>query len=87
MRKTAGKQGSKFDAVFAHLDGPETVETPAAPSTGPGARGGRRGDPAFTQVSAYIDRATYREVKRRLLDDGRDFSELVDELLRGWLSS
>ena len=86
MSKPA-KQGSKFDAVFGALDGADAEPHADPRAGGPGTRGGRRGDPAFTQVSAYISKDTYREVKRRLIDDGRDFSELVDDLLRGYVST
>ena len=48
--------------------------------------GGERSDPNYVQVSAYVRRDTYREVKVGLLLEGRDreFSDLVEELLREW---
>jgi len=49
---------------------------------------GKRSDPEYTQVSAYVGRETYRKVKIALVMDGeKDFSDLVDELLRGWLAA
>ncbi len=57
-------------------------QLPVSPTRG----GGKRSDPEYTQVSAYVGRETYRKVKIALVMDGeRDFSDLVDELLRGWL--
>ena len=50
---------------------------------------GKRSDGEHVQVTAYIRQATHIEVKATLLRDrkGRDFSELVEELLAKWLKS
>jgi hypothetical protein len=50
---------------------------------------GKRSDEGFEQVTAYIRRDTHRKIKIALLetDDGRDFSDLVEDLLTRWLSS
>ena len=58
---------------------------------GPSARGrprGKRSNPAFVQVTAYLRGETYRRVKIRLLEAGeaREFSELVEDLLVEWLA-
>jgi hypothetical protein len=46
----------------------------------------KRSDPAYTQVSGYVRRATLTAVKRKLLDEGdREFSELLEQLLAGWV--
>jgi hypothetical protein len=41
----------------------------------------------YTQTSIYIKKETLTAVKKTLLDDkqNRDFSELVEELLTGWV--
>jgi hypothetical protein len=48
---------------------------------------GKRTDPDYSQVTAYIRKSTHHGVKLRLLQEGqgREFSELVEELLAGWL--
>jgi hypothetical protein len=50
---------------------------------------GKRSDADYVQVTAYIQKDTHREVKIALLKSGneKDFSELVDGLLGGWLKS
>lgn len=69
------------------------VPTPAAPALeAPRRRGrpaGKRSDPTYDQVTAYIRRQTYRDVRIALLTQGRgqEFSELVEELLAQWLQS
>ena len=47
---------------------------------------GKRSDPAYRQISTYVRSDLYRSVKRELLMDERDFSDLMDELLADWLS-
>jgi hypothetical protein len=47
---------------------------------------GKRSDPAYRQISTYVRSDLYRAVKRELLMDERDFSDLMDELLGEWLS-
>lgn len=60
-----------------------------AEGKGPGRPRGKRSDPAFTQVTAYIRAATYRRVKLALLKDeataAREFSDLLEQLLDDWL--
>src|ERR1035437_5824796 len=48
---------------------------------------GKRHDPAFEQVTAYIRRNTHHEVKLALLKEGdnRQFNDLVEALLSRWL--
>ncbi len=48
---------------------------------------GKRTDPEYSQVTAYIRKSTHHAVKVRLLQqgEGREFSELVEELLSDWL--
>jgi hypothetical protein len=52
-------------------------------------RGGKRSDPEFEQITAYVRRTTYRQVKVALLQEGskRDFSDLVETLLNQWLTT
>jgi hypothetical protein len=57
-------------------------ETPVAPL-----RVGKRSDPAYRQISTYVRSDLYRSVKRELLMEERDFSDLMDELLAAWVST
>jgi cellulose biosynthesis protein BcsQ len=49
---------------------------------------GKRSDPDYEQVTAYIKSGTYTNVKIELLKEGqkREFSELIQELLDDWLN-
>lgn len=50
---------------------------------------GKRSNPDYEQVTAYIKRQTYREIKIALLqqEELADFSELIEELLCDWLKT
>jgi hypothetical protein len=48
---------------------------------------GKRSKDNYTQVSAYVPKDLHKRVKGALIDDGRDFSELVSDLLDEWLQN
>ena len=58
-----------------------------APKRGRPARGAKRNNPDYEQVTAYIKRQTYKQVKIRLIEEDKEFSELVEELLSAWLQA
>jgi hypothetical protein len=74
---------------------PEQERSPLAEdeiSSQPSKRGrpkGKRSDPDYEQVTAYIKKETYRQTKIALLQQGevQDFSLLVEQLLSEWLST
>jgi len=72
----------------------EVVPTPAPAratqaTASPSKKPGKRSDPEYAQVSAWIRKQTHHEVKLALLKEGknREFSELVQELLSRWLKT
>jgi hypothetical protein len=73
---------------FADLLGEVGIGDQRSESTPPtAAKVGKRSDPAYRQISTYVRSDLYRSVKRELLMDERDFSDLMDELLSAWLST
>ncbi len=70
---------------------PEIKSSPARqPEAKPQMRGrpkGKRSNPDYEQVTAYIRKETYRQTKIALLQQGevKDFSELIEKLLTEWL--
>lgn len=65
---------------------PQPVTSPAAKQKG--RPRGKRSDPDYEQVTAYVRRETYRKTKIALLQRGdqREFSDLVEALLNEWLN-
>jgi len=86
---------SKFDKILSTAKGRDktsTKKTSQADATQTKRRGrptGKRSDPDFEQTTAYIRKETHRRVKISLLEEGqgREYSELVEELLSKWLSA
>jgi hypothetical protein len=62
---------------------------PASPERKPGRPPGKRSNPGYVQVTAYIQSDLHHNIKLALLQDrkGQEFSELVEELLETWLRS
>ena len=54
-----------------------------------GGQRGKRSDPDFDQVTAYIRKQTHQRAKIALLQEGRgrEFSEFVEDLLANWLQA
>jgi hypothetical protein len=46
---------------------------------------GKRSDPNYIQVGAYVPIEVNKSVKRLLVDKEQDFSELVSDLLAEWV--
>ena len=67
---------------------PRVAAVSAEPTVRKG-RGGKSSDPNYRQFSVYLPRTLRKKVGRALddADTGKDFSELVEELLRHWLTS
>ena len=63
------------------------TDQPSESTSAAVAKIGKRSDPAYRQISTYVRSDLYRSVKRELLMEERDFSDLMDELLRAWVSS
>jgi hypothetical protein len=88
---------SKFDGILSvkAIDNPKTKlkkpEVVAQPETSihTGAqtqtkRKGKRSDPDYTQITAYIKKSTHEDVMRKIYKR-QEFSELLEELLNEWL--
>ena len=46
---------------------------------------GKKSNPAYAQVTVYLRREVHKAAKKQLLDDGKEFSQLVDELVMEWV--
>lgn len=62
--------------------GDEAPETPKRQ----GRSKGKRSDPDYEQVGAYIPKELNKQVKRLLIDEDMDFSDLVAALLEEWVN-
>ena len=46
---------------------------------------GKKSNPDYTQVTVYLRKQTHLAAKKRLLDEGREFSKLVEDLVARWI--
>ena len=46
---------------------------------------GKKTDPHYVQVTVYLRKEIHREAKKLLLDNGGQFSDLVDDLVSQWI--
>jgi hypothetical protein len=67
----------------------EPTSTAPKPGRPKGAAGGKRSDPNYKQITAYISIDVHKQVKQLMFndDDRRDFSELMQELLEDYIEA
>jgi hypothetical protein len=85
---------SKFSTVLARIKDAPLELPPELPAESPapvriGRPPGKRSDPNWSPRTILMHRHTHKRVARILLDidDPRDLSELIDELLRVWIDA
>jgi hypothetical protein len=72
---------------------PESPSVPAAPAaTAPlpttsvrTRQSGKKENPNYVQVTVYLRKDIYKAARKLLIDDGRQVSELVDDLVSEWI--
>jgi hypothetical protein len=78
---------SKFEGIFA-AKGKGAKKGTAAPAddspTTSSPKKGKRNNPDYTQISAYIRKDTHRAVMQEIVTK-RDLSDLIEELFTEWL--
>lgn len=84
-----GGQTEPSDALRKKPPTPELVKKDSSISASKkrGRPRGKRSDPNFTQITAYLRAKTIDEVKVKLIQQGskQDTSELIEKLLSAWL--
>jgi hypothetical protein len=76
---------SKFDGIFFVKE--KGAKKPGAHAASPRASRratGKRSDPNYTQITAYIRKDTHEGVMRAIYKR-QELSELIEDLLAGWL--
>jgi len=76
---------SKFAEILRNRKDSPPPEIAAPAKRGRPGGQGKRQNPNYAQVTAYIRTTVHDETKINLIRQGnREFSELVEELLTGW---
>jgi hypothetical protein len=89
------KPPSKFNAILDRKqdgdkplehDPQQRVDSPSEERKKPGRPAGKRTNPDYGQVTAYIPKSLHEDVKIALIKEGgKEFSTLVEELLFEWM--
>jgi hypothetical protein len=65
--------------------GPVTDQPP--PSLAPDEKVVKFRNPAYIQTTVYLLRTQHKRLKKALIDDEEEFSDLIERLLEQWLQS
>ena len=75
------------EAPSTAVPSPKAQPAPTETPRRVGRPAGKRSDPNFQQVTVLLHQDTYREARKRLLDERKEVSTLINELLDEWLKS
>ena len=79
---TRKKDGSRFDDLFGAVKG--RGEEPPQPEEKKKAKGS---DPDYVRTTVYLPKQLHRRLKAAALDEEREMSEIVEDLVSQWLES
>ena len=90
------KKNTRFAGVLKNLKGstvgaepPAETVSPAAPASSSVKTGrppGKKSNPEYSQVTVYLRKGIHQTAKKFLIDDEKEFSELVDVLVSNWIA-
>ena len=79
---------SKFadvaERVTQRRSEPEASPALPAPVAKASRARGKKNDPNYVQVTVYLRKSVHQTAKKILIDQEREFSELVDDLVSQW---
>ena len=88
------KDGSRFDNFINAARAPKpdpTPETPtsteAAPTEESPPKKSKSSDPDYMWTTVYLPRQIHRRLKSAAADEEKEISEIIEELVTGWLAS
>ena len=82
-RRDGGEEGKEEQKKIE-----QTAKSTSARKKRAGRPNGKRTNPNYGQVTAYIPKTLHEEVKIALIKEGRkEFSTLVEELLSEWMQN
>jgi hypothetical protein len=84
------KDRAKHISNLAEPESADAVPSPTAPVIEPAAptsarKPGKKDNPDYVQVTVYLRKDTYAAARKALFDERKQFSDLTEELVLGWL--
>lgn len=83
MRERRAQEGEELPTERASPSGP--LPAVSEPPRRVGRPPGKRSNPDYQQVTVLLHGQTYLDTRKRLLDERKEVSELINELLSNWL--
>jgi Ribbon-helix-helix protein, copG family len=81
------ESGSRFDNLFKAVK-PEQPTPSVTPSEAVGDRTLSKGkDPGYQRTTIYIPKDLHKRLKTAALEDDREMSDIIEELIEQWLAS
>lgn len=90
MRERRTQEGEQEAAATPVPITPPEVPAATSPPDVPrrvGRPPGKRSNPDYQQVTVLLHGQTYLETRKRLLDERKEVSDLINELLDAWLKT
>lgn len=88
------KDSSRFDNFINAARAPKPAPTPAPPPTTeaapieePSPKKSKSSDPNYMRTTIYLQRHIHRRLKSAAADEEKEISEIIEELVVGWLAS
>lgn len=81
--------GSRFDALFGAARNKVSEQlTPEQPAVDEGDRPQAKGkDPNYQRTTLYLPKALHRKFKAAALEEDREMSAIMEDLIQQWLES
>ena len=88
-RKFSALASIREQSAQSQADAPASQVPAPEPSKGRGRPPGKRSNPDWKLYSHFLKKRTHREAAARIQaeDDGRDLSDVLQELLEKWLKT
>jgi hypothetical protein len=77
------KGGSRFDDLFGAVRG----RSEPTPQSEPEKKIAKGQNPDYARTTIYLPKPLHRQLKAAALDEEREMSEIVEELVEQWLAS
>ncbi|NEP10890.1 MAG: CopG family transcriptional regulator [Symploca sp. SIO2C1] len=74
------KKGNRFNDLFGAARRTESVQTPP-----PDKKVAKGQNPDYTRTTIYLPKSLHRQLKAAALEEEREMSEIVTELVKQWL--
>lgn len=85
------KDGSRFDSLFSVVRSQDSEPIASEATEGvtrkPSKQQGKSADPNYARTTIYLPKQLHKQLKSAAMDEERDMSDIVAELVGDWLKA